>query len=74
VVLKAYIGCLGFGGVRIDRALRVFLQSLHLAPPSQHSLDYVSDSSASRWYDANGDLVAYDKDLAIWLVRAIIQL
>jgi serine/arginine repetitive matrix protein 2 len=76
VVLKAFIGCFGFGGVRIDRALRVFLQSLHLAPPSRYSnpLDYVSDSFASRWYDANGDLVAYDKDLAIRLVRAIIQL
>jgi hypothetical protein len=37
-------------------------------------LDYVSDSFASRWYDANADLVAYDKDLAIRLVRAIIQL
>jgi serine/arginine repetitive matrix protein 2 len=76
VVLKAFIGCFGFGGVRIDKALRVFLQSLHLAPPSRSSnpLDYVSDSFASRWYDANADLVAYDKDLAIRLVRAIIQL
>jgi len=76
VVLKAFIGCFGFGGVRIDKALRVFLQSLHLAPPSRYSnpLEYVSDSFASRWYDANTDLVAYDKDLAIRLVRAIIQL
>ena len=76
VVLKAFIGCFGFGGVRVDKALRVFLQSLHLAPSSRHSnpLDYVSDSFASRWYDANADLVAYDKDLAIRLVRAIIQL
>jgi serine/arginine repetitive matrix protein 2 len=62
--------------VRIDRALRAFLQSLHLAPPSRHSnpLDFVSDSFASRWHDANGDLVACDKDLAIRLVRAITQL
>jgi hypothetical protein len=76
VVLKAFIGCFGFGGVRIDKALRVFLQSLYLAPPSRYSnpLEYVSDSFASRWYDANTDLVAYDKDLAIRLVRAIIQL
>jgi hypothetical protein len=75
VVLKAFIGCFGFGGVRIDKALRVFLQSLHLATPSRYfnPLDYVSDSFASRWYDANADLVAYDKDLAIRLVRAIIQ-
>lgn len=77
IVLKAFIGCFGFGGVRIDKALRVFLQSTHLAPSSRYSknsLDYVSDSFASRWYDANTDLVAYDKDLAIRLVRAIIQL
>jgi len=76
VVLKAFIGCFGFGGVRIDKALRVFLQSLHLASPSRYynPLDYVLDSFASRWYDANADLVAYDKDLAIRLVRAIIQL
>lgn len=75
VVLKAFIGSFGFGGVRIDKALRVFLQSLHLAP-SRYSnpLEYVSDSFASRWYDANADLVAYDKDLAIRLVRAVIQL
>ncbi|KAI9461283.1 hypothetical protein BJY52DRAFT_219516 [Lactarius psammicola] len=75
VVLKAFIGSFDFGGVRIDKALRVFLQSLHLAP-SRYSnpLEYVSDSFASRWYDANADLVAYDKDLAIRLVRAMIQL
>ena len=45
VVLKAFVVCFKFGGVRIDRALCVFLQSLHLAHPSRHSnpLDYVSD-------------------------------
>ncbi|KAI0268680.1 hypothetical protein BC834DRAFT_866706 [Gloeopeniophorella convolvens] len=76
VVLKAFIENFGFGGVRIDKALRVFLQSIHLAAPSRHAnpLEYVSDSFASRWYDANADLIAYGKDLAIRLVRAIIQL
>ncbi len=75
VVLKAFIGSFDFGGVRIDKALRVFLQSLHLAPSRYpNPLEYVSDSFASRWYDANADLVAYDRDLAIRLVRAIIQL
>ena len=29
---------------------------------------------ASRWYEANAAIVAYDKDLAIRLVRAIVQL
>ena len=49
VVLKAFIRCLGFGGVWIDKALRVFLQSLHLALPFHHSnpLDYVSNSPAA---------------------------
>ncbi|KAH9056579.1 hypothetical protein EDB87DRAFT_1579298 [Lactarius vividus] len=75
VVLKAFIGSFDFGGVRIDKALRVFLQSLHLAPSRYFNpLEYVSDSFASRWYDANADLVAYDKDLALRLVRAVIQL
>ncbi|KAH9176580.1 hypothetical protein EDB89DRAFT_2112571 [Lactarius sanguifluus] len=67
VVLKAFIGSFDFGGVRIDKALRVFLQY-------SNPLEYVSDSFASRWYDANADLVAYDKDLALRLVRAMIQL
>jgi serine/arginine repetitive matrix protein 2 len=55
VVLKVFIGCFGFSGVRIDKALHVFLRSLHLAPPSQFSnpLEYVSDSFASHWYDAS---------------------
>ena len=76
IVLKVFIGCFGFGGVRIDKTLRAFLQSIHLAPPSWYSnpLEYVLDSFAGHWYDANTDLIAYDKDLAIWLVRAIIQL
>jgi Sec7 domain len=56
--------------------LCVFLQSLHLISSSQYSnpLEYVSDSFTSHWYDANIDLVTYDKDLAIWLVHTIIQL
>jgi hypothetical protein len=32
------------------------------------------DSFASRWYEANAKFVAYDKDMAIRLVRAIVQL
>ena len=49
VALKAFIGCFRHEGVRIE-GFRVFLQSLHLAPPYRHSnrLHYVFDSSASR--------------------------
>jgi hypothetical protein len=48
IVLKVFIGCFGFGGVRIDKTLRAFLQSIHLAPPSWYSnpLEYVLDSFA----------------------------
>ncbi|KAI0360829.1 hypothetical protein OH77DRAFT_1446007 [Trametes cingulata] len=78
VALKAYVDSFGLTGLRIDKALRVFLQSIHIPPksPAGHSnpLDYLLDSFASRWYEANATIVAYDKDLAIRLVRAIAQL
>ncbi|KAI0063594.1 hypothetical protein BV25DRAFT_395576 [Artomyces pyxidatus] len=78
VVLKAYFEGFGFGGLRVDKALRVFLQSLHVPSPSKSShstpLDYVLDAFASRWYEANAGIVAYDKDLAVRLVRALVQL
>ncbi|KAJ4483336.1 hypothetical protein J3R30DRAFT_3447737 [Lentinula aciculospora] len=69
VVLKSYVD--------MDMALRAFLMSLHIPsrPINHHSaLDYLLDAFASRWYEANARFVDYDKDLAIRLVRAIIQL
>lgn len=72
VVLKAYLDCFGFAGLRIDKALRVFLLSLSI--PSKPALDYLVDMFASRWYEANGGIVAYDRDLAVRLARAIVQL
>ncbi|KAI0666691.1 hypothetical protein C8Q78DRAFT_983930 [Trametes maxima] len=76
--LKAYVDSFGLTGLRIDKALRVFLQSIHVPgrATAGHSnpLDYLLDSFASRWYEANAAIVAYDKDLAIRLVRAIAQL
>ncbi|KAI0051205.1 hypothetical protein FA95DRAFT_1554782 [Auriscalpium vulgare] len=78
VVLKAFFEGFGFGGLRVDKALRVFLQSVHIPSPSRSAhttpLDYVVDTFASRWYEANTGIVAYDKDLAIRLVRALVQL
>ncbi|KAI0818477.1 hypothetical protein BC628DRAFT_1333825 [Trametes gibbosa] len=78
VALKAYVDSFGLTGLRIDKALRVFLQSIHIPAkaPAGHSspLEYLLDSFASRWYEANAAIVAYDKDLAIRLVRAIVQL
>lgn len=72
VVLKAYVDSFGFAGLRIDKALRVFLLSICIPPKA--ALDYLLDAFASRWYEANAGIVAYDKDLAVRLVRAIVQL
>ena len=77
VVLKHYLDVFGFTGVRVDKALRIFLQTIHLptrATQGSSPLDVLLDSFASRWYDANGKQVAYDKDLAHRFSRAIVQL
>ncbi|KAJ7770147.1 hypothetical protein DFH07DRAFT_735814 [Mycena maculata] len=73
VVLKAYVDSFRFVGVRVDRALRAFLLSLNV-PSYVTALDYLLDAFASRWYEANARIVAYDKDLAVRLVRALVQL
>ncbi|PCH43463.1 hypothetical protein WOLCODRAFT_144515 [Wolfiporia cocos MD-104 SS10] len=76
-VFKAFVDNFGFTGHRIDKSLRVFLQAVNIPqkPGGQSgSSDYLLDSFASRWYDANASIVAYDRDLAIRLVRAIVQL
>ncbi|TFK20762.1 hypothetical protein FA15DRAFT_624886 [Coprinopsis marcescibilis] len=72
-MLKAYLDNFGFLGLRIDNALRIFLHSIHI-PQIQGVLEYLLDSFASRWYEANAKSVAYDRDMAIRLVRAIAQL
>ena len=77
LVLKAYIDGFGFSGLRIDHALRVFLQSINV--PSKPSLthnpmEFILDAFGSRWYEANLGAVTYDKDLAVKLTKAIVQL
>ena len=77
VVLKHYLDVFGLSGVRVDKALRIFLQTIHIptrVSQGVSSLDILLDSFASRWYDANGKQVAYDKDLAFRFSRAIMQL
>lgn len=73
LILKAYVDCFGFAGLRVDKALRAFLMSIHL-PSRPSQVEYLLDAFASRWYEANAGIVAYDRDLAIRLVRAIVQL
>lgn len=73
VILKTFVDEFGFTTIRIDKALRVFLQSICI-PQKQGALEYLLDTFASRWYEANARLVAYDRDLAIRLTRSIVQL
>ncbi|KDR75813.1 hypothetical protein GALMADRAFT_68561 [Galerina marginata CBS 339.88] len=75
-VLKSYLDCFGFAGLRVDVALRVFLHSVNV-PRHSHSygaLEHLLDSFTSRWYEANAKFVAYDKDMAVRLVWALAQL
>lgn len=73
-VLKAYLDSFGFFGLRIDRALRVFLHSMAMPTRAAHHLEYFLDAFAGRWYDSNSGIVEYDKDTAHRLVRAVVQL
>lgn len=77
LALKAYIDSFGLTGMRIDKAMRVFLLSIAVPPKllgQGSTLEYLLDAFASRWYEANAGIVAYDKDLAVRLVRATAQL
>ena len=77
LVLKAYIDGFGFTGLRIDHALRVFLQSVNIPSkptPTHNPMEFILDAFGSRWYEANLGAVAYDKDLAVKLAKAIVQL
>jgi serine/arginine repetitive matrix protein 2 len=77
LVLKAYIDGFGFTGLRIDHALRVFLQSINIPSkptPTHNPMEFILDAFGSRWYEANLGAVAYDKDLAVKLARSIVQL
>lgn len=76
-VLKSYLDSFGFTGLRVDVALRVFLHSLNVSRYSQSyatALDQLLDAFASRWYEANVKFVAYDKDMAVRLIRTLAQL
>lgn len=75
-VLKSYLDSFGFTGLRVDVALRMFLHSINVSRHSQSytALDQLLDAFASRWYEANVKFVAYDKDMAVRLIRALAQL
>lgn len=75
VVLKSYLDCFGFSGVRIDHALRTFVLSLRLPDEApEHAQDHLLSTFAGKWFDANARIVSFDKDVAMKLVRIIVQL
>jgi hypothetical protein len=75
-VLKAFLDNFGFTSLRIDVALRIFLHSIHLenTESQDYAMDHLQETFAGRWYEANAKIVAFDKDMALRLVRAIVQL
>lgn len=72
-ILRHFIDRFSFASIRIDHALRIFLLSIVL-PSDSNSVDYLLATFATRWFEANSGVVAFDKDLAIRLVLAIMQL
>lgn len=72
--LDAYLNSFGFVGVRVDRALRAFLLSMNVPVQNSSALDNLLDAFAGRWYDANARVVAYDRNMAGRLVRALVRL
>ncbi|KAG2368134.1 hypothetical protein BDR07DRAFT_1350163 [Suillus spraguei] len=77
VVLKHYLDAFGFIGLRVDKALRLFLHSIHIPERGSHGVtpfDVLLESFANRWYEANAVHISYDKDLAYRFTRAIVQL
>lgn len=75
-VLKSYLDSFNFVGLRVDVALRVFLHSINISQYAHAygTLEYILDSFAGRWYEANAKFVAFDKDMAVQLVWALAQL
>lgn len=74
-VLKSYLDCFGFSGVRIDHALRTFILSIRLPADSpEHAQEHLLNTFASKWFDANTLIVSFDKDVAMKLVRILVQL
>ncbi|KAF8493629.1 hypothetical protein JB92DRAFT_3127232 [Gautieria morchelliformis] len=74
-VLKSYLDCFGFSGVRIDYALRTFILSIRLPTEApEHAQEHLLNTFASKWFDANARAVSFDRDVAMKLVRILVQL
>ena len=72
-LLHSFIDRFHFTGIRIDQALRIFLLSIRM-PHDPNDSEGLLRGFASRWFDANRDIVSFDRELAADIVLAIIQL
>jgi serine/arginine repetitive matrix protein 2 len=73
--LKSYLDCFGFSGVRIDYALRTFILSIRLPTEApEHAQEHLLNTFASKWFDVNARAVSFDRDVAMKLVRILVQL
>ena len=74
-ILHAFVDRFNFAGTRIDHALRIFLLSLLLSDNAEsRSLENLLAGFATRWFQANGNTVAFDKECAKNLVISIVLL
>jgi len=71
-VLKRFVESFSFGGLRIDEALRMFLEAFRL-PGEAPLISSVMEHFAKHWRDSNGCPLAND-DAAFTLAYAIIML
>ena len=72
-LLKGFVARFPFGGVRIDEALRIFLLSIRL-PSETAASDVLLKAFANQWHASNQSVAAFDRDLVLRLVLAIMQL
>ncbi|OCF40196.1 hypothetical protein I317_06021 [Kwoniella heveanensis CBS 569] len=71
-LMKSFIDRFHFAGVRIDEAFRMFLLSLRL-PTEPTACETLLRGFAHTYFEANHNLVSFDREVASDLVLAIIQ-
>ncbi|KAF8530419.1 Sec7 domain-containing protein, partial [Hysterangium stoloniferum] len=73
-VLKAYIDCFGFTGVRIDHALRTFILTLRLPNDTpEHTRQHLLETFAVKWFEVNSQTVTFAQDVARKLVKLLVH-
>jgi hypothetical protein len=72
-LMRSFIDLFHFTGIRIDDALRMFLLSLRL-PVDSTKAERLLRGLAYRYFDANKNLVPFDREMTTEVVLAIMQL